>query len=36
VVIPIPDGTNVEDVEAQLQQFVIDFYPRFGEFIPGR
>jgi len=36
VVVPVPDGTKVEDAEAQLRQFVIDFYPRFGEFIPGR
>ena len=36
LVVPVPDGTNIEDAEAQLQRFVMDFYPRFGEFIPGR
>ncbi|MBV1906051.1 MAG: VPLPA-CTERM-specific exosortase XrtD [Pseudomonadales bacterium] len=35
LVVPLPDGTDIENAEAELQEFIYDFYPRFRDFIPG-
>jgi exosortase D (VPLPA-CTERM-specific) len=34
LVVPVPDGYSMEDAEAQLNGFVVDFYGLLGRYVP--
>ena len=35
LVTPVPPGSDINEADARLQQFLLDFYPMLPRFLPG-